>query len=417
VWVRSIGAALCASAAHLSLATAQDLVPEKSVSVRDRPRPEYEALGVRWGAFRLYPEITVGASYDDNIYATETNAIEDRISELAGNLSLRSQGDRLPISVYGSGASRSYSDNPIEDYVDWEGGGSIGSSLARRTAVSLSGDYTQNHESRGEPTFPSAAVERPRVETGSGAVEVTHAFASGRINVNVDRESADFEDAKLADGALFDQDFRDRDTRTLEVRGDIVVGQSTAVFVRAIHQERDYRLDSDIDGINRDATSDQLLGGVTLDISNLLRGEVGLGVLDLDNDDPSQSDSDSVAISSNVELYVTQLMTATIDVQRTSEAADIAGFASYVGTNVTLGLDYEIRRNLILSATFARTRREYEGVNEPDRSEVAGASAQWLVNRRVNVDFDYTLVESVWRAQAARSYTERIFAVAVSFAL
>jgi hypothetical protein len=389
----------------------------KSVSVRDRPRPEYDALGARVGAFRLYPQLTVGESYDDNIYATETDAVDDRVTNLAANLSLASQGEHLPISARVAGVSRSYSENPIEDYVDWAVGGSIGSSMARRTALTLTGESALSHESRGEPTFPSDAIERPSFQTSTAAVDLTHTFASGRLNFSAEDESIDFEDAKLADDVRYDQDFRDRDTRSLEVRGDMLVGHSTTVFVRVIHEERDYRPDSDTDAINRDATSNQLLGGVALDVSDLLRGEIGLGVLKLDHDDPSQRDSDSVAISSKVEMYVTQLMTATIDVQRTSEAADLAGFASFVGTYVTLGLDYEIRRNFILSATLARTRREYEGVDEPDTSELAGISGRWLVNRRANVDFDYTFVESAWRAEVVRNYTERIFAVAVTFAL
>jgi hypothetical protein len=149
-----------------------------------------------------------------------------------------------------------------------------------------------------------------------------------------------------------------------------------------------------------------------------MRGEVGVGVFKLDNRDPSQSDRTSVAINSNVELYVTQLMTATVNVQRTSAAADIEGFSSYIGTSVALGLDYELRRNLILSAGWARSRRDYTGVDPADTQNRAGLSAQWLLNRHMRVGFGYSHTERTWAVvQGGRRYTEEILTATVTFAL
>jgi hypothetical protein len=404
----------------MSLAAAQeDLVPERFVSVRDRPRPEYDALGVRLGGFRLYPRLTIGASHDDNIFATNTDVIDDRIAAVGGNVRLSSQGGRVPMSVYASANSRSYSDNPLEDHVNWEGGGSIDYTFAPRTAVSVSGNHTLDHESRGEPSFPSEAIELPSVETSGAVVGITHQFASGQLSFTADYRSTDFDDTKLAEGATLDQDFRDRDTRILQIQSGIIVGETTTVFVRAVHEERDYKLDAEAVGVDRDATSDALFGGAAFDISNLMRGEVAIGVFDLDNHDPDQSDRRSVAVSSNVDLYVTQLLTATMDVQRTSAAADIVGSASAIGTSVSLGLDYELRRNLILSATFARSRREFTGVvDRTDTSKRAGINAQWLLNRHVSVGFNYAHIERRRPIAAdGRNFTERIVGATMSFAL
>src|SRR5690606_31790155 len=102
-----------------------------------------------------------------------------------------------------------------------------------------------------------------------------------------------------------------------------------------------------------------LLGGAAFSVTDLMRGELGVGVLDLDNRDPTQGDRRSVAVSSSLEVFMTQLMTATIDVQRSSAAADLEDFASYIDTSASIGVDYELRRNVIVSLRFSRSRREY----------------------------------------------------------
>jgi hypothetical protein len=413
---RSVGAILCASA-FLPVASAQDLLPEKSVSVRNRPRPEYEAPGIRMGTFQLSPRLTVGSSRDDNVFATDTDQIEDRVTVLGGNVRLRSREGRVPMSVYGDFDSQSYSDNPLEDYVDRTGGASIGFNFARRTTVSLGGDYALTHQSRGEPSFPAAAIERPRFETGTALLDIAHDFASGRLNLSAERESINFDDALLAGGTTIDQDFRDRDTHTVEVQGNIVVGESLAALVRAVQVQRDYDLDTVAGEIDRNSTSTALFGGVALDVTNLMSGEVAIGALELDNRDPEQSDTRSVAVSSSLELYMTQLMTATVDVQRTSAAADIEGSASYIGTSVSIGLDYELRRNLILSAAVARSRREYTDLDRRDNNKRASISAQWLVNRRMNVVLDYSHIERRWLVDAGLNYRQRVLSANVNFAL
>src|SRR5262245_66377031 len=48
-------------------------------SVFQRPRPDYDPLGLRFGSWLFYPEMTVAAAYDDNIFATESDRTDDFI--------------------------------------------------------------------------------------------------------------------------------------------------------------------------------------------------------------------------------------------------------------------------------------------------------------------------------------------------
>jgi hypothetical protein len=399
-------------------AAAQDLLPEKSVSVRERPRPEYSAPGLAWGSFRLRPELTVGAAYNDNVFATEEDPVGDRITTLASELTAQSQGTRLPISLYAGVESVSYDENPLEDYFDWAGGASTEYALLRGTRVALNADVAHQHESRSDPSFPSTAVEPPELRTSALALQMSHDFASGSLELAFNRESLAFDDALLADGTLADQDFRDRHVDGYQLQGNVVLGPSAAVFVRAVHQKRDYALQPGASGLNRDSKTDGLYAGAVLDLTNLMRGELGIGVLDLDNADPSQADRRSTALTSSVEVFLTQLMTATVTLGRSSAAADLAGIASYIGTNASFRLDYEVRRNVILSARLNRSLREYSDVDEEDTVNLAAVSAQWLLNRHARLEFDYTTTDQEWGVAAVgKAYEDEVISLSVSFAL
>jgi hypothetical protein len=403
--------------AHLSVA-AQDLLPEKSVSVRDRPRPEYTPPGVAWGPFRLRPELNVGAAHNDNVFATEDDPVGDRIVTLEGSVAAQSQGTRLPMSLRAGIESVSYDKNPLEDYVDWNGGASVSYALPRRTNIALTADLARQHESRSEPSFPSTAIEPPEFKTSALVLQTSHDFASGSLVLTLNRESLAFDDVLLTDGTTADQDFRDRDVDGYQLQGNVIVGPSTAVFVRAVHQERDYARPSGANDLDRDAKTDGLYAGAVFDLTNLMRGELGLGVLELDNADPGQQDRRSTALASSVEIFLTQLMTATVAVGRSSAAADIAGIASYVGTNASFRLDYEIRRNVIVSASLAQSQRDYSGVNEEDTIDRVTLSAQWLLNRHAKLEVNYTTTDQEWPVAAVgRAYEDEVLRVAVTIGL
>jgi hypothetical protein len=101
--VRILGLLFCAATwvsqarAQDVLAENQDLVPLKAVSVQNRPRPEYDPLGILLGAVRVSPQLTIGESYDDNIYATDTGKVGDRVTTLTGSVGVQSPGQRPPL--------------------------------------------------------------------------------------------------------------------------------------------------------------------------------------------------------------------------------------------------------------------------------------------------------------------------------
>lgn len=415
--LKSLAFALCASF-PAAIAVAQGLIPDKSVSVRDRPRPEYDARGIYLGIFRLAPQLSAGVAYDDNIYATQSNATDDAVLSLGGQFNLASQRERLPISLYGRFSSLHYSENSTEDQNEWETGAALAYVLAGRNTFKLNGSHARAYESRGEPSFPTAASAPLSFTTTNALSDFTHEFAHGKLSLRGGYQAMDFDGATLSDGTVLSQDFRDRNIWTGEIQGDLAVGKSTAVFLRVTQMQRDYRQQPDPADLDRDATAITAVTGAGFMVTNLVGGEVGVGVLDVDHQDPRQGDRRSFTARMNLDFYLTQLMTAVLTVQRTSDAADLAQSASYIGTSAAIGLDYELRRNLIFSLRASRTERDYSGIDRTETIDTGSIDGRWLLNRNLAVRFGYRVTERESPLTGVgRNYSQNVASMAVELAL
>jgi hypothetical protein len=103
--------------------TTQDLferidVP-RGATVRDRPRPDYDPIGVPLGGFVAFPSITVSSEYNDNIFATDDNTEDDIITRLRPNVDLRSNWSRHLLGLTLGADLGFYADNTDENFQDF----------------------------------------------------------------------------------------------------------------------------------------------------------------------------------------------------------------------------------------------------------------------------------------------------------
>lgn len=400
-----------------SQAVGQQLLPDK-VGVRDRPKPEYEPIGVRIGLLNAYPRLSVRETYDDNIFATEGNQVNDGITALAGDLAIRSNG-RTPWSVFGNVAQYMYAEHSDEDYANLTGGMSIGRAIGSRLQAGLSVSYARLHESRGDPSIPIDVIELPEFDTARAELDLTYAYARGRLNLRSSLDTFDYADGMRSDGSIFDQDFRNRDMWDVTLRNDFGIGPKIGLFLQLQHKEQRYEnAGRSAEDIDRDATTNALYAGTALWISDLVRGDVGVGVLEVNNRDPTQEDRRTIGLNASLEYYVTQLLSASITARRDSGPSDIAESASYVATTGALGVDYELRRNVLVTANYSYSRREYSGIEREDTVSKSGLQVQWMVNRRARASMGFALEEREWPVAAAgRDYRRRTVFAAVTFML
>lgn len=396
----SVLAATMMSLAPSSMAYAQDV---SEASVADRPRVEYDPLGVNLGAFTLHASLNFTAAMTDNVFADVSGAEqEDTVFTVAPEARLSSNWSRHSLAAQAGAGFNRFQDLSSEDadtnYVRGQGRLDIGPRSSLTALAGLSNDV--------EPrTDPDSVITPTPIEyqTTSAALVGRHTFNRFQLTGEVGYTELDF------DGG---QGFRDNERQFGRVRLDGEINPRLGAFVQAIVDERDFPNSTTLD-----STGETVLVGATLRLTDLLYGEIGIGQFQREYDN-SVFDSEGLALSGNLQWFPTLLTTVTLNAGRDA-AGVVGGSASpYVETRFGARVDHELRRNIILFGSLASGQREFGNVDRDDDYTVASVGGEYLLNRRVAVRASYRF-DSVDSSGAAayRDFDVNVFSVGLSLRL
>ncbi len=398
--VLSVFAASLIAFAPLQVA-AQEV--EDSVSVRDRPRPEYDPLGTRLGGFNLNAELNLGVASTDNLFAEPSGAEDDdMIYTVRPWARLASGWSRHALSVEGGAAFKSHADFSSEDadthFIRGVGRLDVGSS----TSVTGVLGFAHEVEPRTDPDSP-LTPDPVEYDRNDMSVAVAHTFNRFRISAEAAQSEYDFEGL---------QDFRDNDETVLRGRLEAEVTPRLGVVFQATHDERDY---DNAPVLNSEGQT--YMAGVTFNLTDLMRGELTVGQFERDYD--ALGTTDGLAVAGELEWYVTRLTTLTFNADRNAE--DVVGGATglpYVETRYGARVDHELLRNVILTASLQAGQREYDVIDREDEFSYAEIGADYLLNRRVALEARYRRDEVESSGAAAyRDYEVNTLSLGVSLRL
>lgn len=388
-------------------------------SVRQRAQPEFEPLGVRMGGFRLYPRLGVAFEWNDNVYATQTNEVDDTATVVSGGARLQSDWGRHALAFEAQAAHTAYGDSSSDDGTNWSVLAEGRLDIRRSTALSGSVSYTDAQEERGNVDVITLIEPIEYTELGATA-RLTHQFNRLRATALADFRRRDYDDGFLIDGPdlgtdpdPYDQDFRDVNVTELTGRLDYYVSPSTAVFGAVSQRWSDYR--DETLGV-RDFSRTRALVGAAFDLTNLVRGEFGLGYSWARFDNPAFSDFSGFSARAAIDWFVTQLTNVTFIAERDLDEAGEQAASSLERTSLSVRFDHELYRNVVLWARAGWAEEDFQGIDRNDTRITYGAGADWLVNRwaSINVRLVHTDLDSSGAA-AFRDYEQNRALIGVTF--
>ncbi|MFN3463043.1 MAG: outer membrane beta-barrel protein, partial [Terricaulis sp.] len=352
----------------------QDVARQESVSVRDRDRPEYDAPGRRLGTFNLNASLDLAITSTDNLFAAPDGApsdVDDIIYGVAPTVALTSDWSRHAFAVDAGAVFRSHEDFSNEDaddhYIRATGRFDIGENTAIRGSARAAHQVTP----RTDPDSPFIGdpVEYDRMDTGIG---ITHRFA--RFTVSLDAANSEYD----YDGA---QAFRDNDESALRGRLEAELSPRIGLLLSASMDERDYDNSPQFN-----SEGQAYMVGLSLN-TDLMRGEVSVGQFERDYAGVAGT-FDGLAIAGNVEWYVTQLTTITVDARRDADD-QIGAFSGEPYTTEEYGLrvDHELLRNVILTGSVRFGNRDYETIAREDDYSEWEVGADYMLNPHAAVCF------------------------------
>ncbi|MBX3504018.1 MAG: outer membrane beta-barrel protein [Parvibaculum sp.] len=392
---------------QIASAQTDEIVDNRNVSVRERARPGYDAVGVRAGAFTVFPEVSVTGAYNDNIYATDTNTESDFITTLGARVSAASNWSRHALNLRAGVAQQLYADNDDEDRLDWNVGGDGRIDITRDTNISAGLSYAELTEDRGAPNAAGIgfAAEPTEYSLLQANVALDHRFNRVTSRLGATYSDFDYDDTPaIGGGPAIDQDFRDREEFTQFLRLGYDVSPDTNVYVQGTINQRKYDQQPPAVPLNRDSDGYAVVVGSEFRLTNLAQGGVYVGYHSQDYDDPTLPEIDGLAYGASVDWFVTPLTTVRFEAASSIEETINAGASGYTENSVGLRIDHELMRNVILGARASYANNDYEGITREDDVMRAGLSVDYLLNRNFSLQLGYDYTERDSNVNA-RDYT------------
>jgi len=358
-------------------------------AVMERPHPEYDPLGLRFGGFTVRPSLDVSVEHTDNIFATAVNPQSDTYAVFRPRVEVASTWSQhsLTADILAERSVHDRFDN--DDVSNIEAGASARIDVRRNTQIGLTGRIAQRAEARWAADTPDNSISPIEYEVRTANVSLMQQFNRLRVSLSAGQNTFDFKDGVTGAGIIIEQDDRDRDERFVTARAEYGISPRFALMAEASVNDREYDLSFPVVPWNRNSSGSTYLAGAHFDLTRLVRGEIAIGYFEQDYDDNTVPNEEGLAVRTSIDWFPTELTTVSFTVQRRNEDSGQAGAVSFLRENATVRVDHELRRNVVLSAGLDSERREYVGISRED--EVIGATLglRYLMNRRVVIGAGY----------------------------
>ena len=378
----------------------------RNVSVLERQRPEYDALGEHLGSFTLYPRLETALVYDDNVTALNAHQASDGLALIQPQLDLQSNWSRHALEVAGGGEFHEFFSKSSQNQNGWFARANGHIDVYGDSYILLGADAEHTYDDRlNAGAAPNAAKPVPLQTEG--------AYGRGIWQLNRFRTTVGFEDREYAysnvpsqdvdtgaiDGVLINSD-RNRNEWRLIAREEFAVSPDTAVFGQFSYSDDSYNHPFIVvplgtgpnpltETVNRNSTEFRGLGGANFDFAALMRGEIGVGYVDrtYTPDGIRRYPTISGAMfEGKLEYFPSELTTVTLVGSRLVEDA-IYSITSggFFDTSVNLRVDHELLRNLLLNVGVGYDQDDYEGADRHDHVLSVQGGANYFVTRSVGI--------------------------------
>lgn len=362
----------------------------QNIGVLQRPRTEWEPIGLRFQGLRLRPTFAATLASDDNIFA-KPEGQSDAIISLRPSVLAETDWARHYVSVFARLNSRSYLDHSSEDAVDWTVGANGRYDGAPGASVQAGGGYEQTTEPRTAVSSPPNAAEPVRFKVGKVYLGAVKEFSRARLTVAADLRDLNYADTDASDGSKIPGRDRDRTSTTVGGRAEYALSGATSVFVNLSGNARNYRQDGTD---TRDSKGVDVMLGASFDISNLMRGDLAVGYSRQNYDSGTFKDVSGASVRGKVEYFPTPLITLTAIASQSIEDTDFAGAAGFLLTSGQLRADYELRRNIVISGRVGYQKNDFKGaIDRKDKRPSAGLSMEFLLSRNIGLEAGYEWIK------------------------
>lgn len=374
------------------------------------PAEEPSSTATSSGRTVINASLDLAGVYSDNIFATRNDEIGDLLLVARPRFSLTHRDGADSISLRAQGDFGRYDDNESENYDDWLIGGDGRLGLPGGATLLGGGDWRREHEGRSSPEATNGLnpTEYDRLYTYLGLL-----VNSDPVFVRVAGTMTDYDYSDVdALGGVINNDDRDRTMVNLGLRVGHEMASGLQVFVSGAFDNRDYDSPADDFGFMRSSEGYSIAGGIRHQLTRQLTGEVFVGYLQQNYDDPQLTDVSTVDFGAVFDWNGPSGLSASVRADRSVEETTLPGASAYVLSSASFTVRAAPHPRLNVGASLRGSHYDYRGV--PRSEFVTGADiwSRYYLNRHLYLGVDYTLGQRSSNA-AGFDYDENRFMLSI----
>lgn len=348
-------------------------------AVFDRRRPAYDAKGIDLGGFRLFPTATVSETYDDNIFAEDSDEEDDFITAVTAGILAKSEWSRHQVEVEAALRHEKFLTNDEQDRTDYIIRPTARFQLGGRDTARLTAEHSRRTVGRDDPedSGNEDPTEFNRFAAGGEYIARVNRLFFG-LNANARR------DDYISSG---DND-RDRNEYRFGLPVGYEVSAKTEVTLEPFVRRRDFD-EVDSTGADRDAWAGGATVGIDTEVTSLLHVNFDVGFIANDFDDSRFDNSLDLIFGGEAIWYVTPLTTVKSRAERRDIATNQPGSSSKTQSSLGLELQHEVQRNVLVGGEVRYINDDFRDLDRNDDRVIFGLAAEYLLNRHVSLTADY----------------------------
>jgi hypothetical protein len=373
------------------------------------PEDPYAPLGVRVGAFDLFPAVELIGGYDTNPGQVQ-NGKAAWLYTVAPELRAQSNWSRHELKADLRGSYTGY--NPDQTptlsrpYVNGKVDGRI--DVTGQTRVDLGGRVLVSTDNPGSPNLQAGLAKLPIYTTVGGSAGIGHRFNRFDLSIKGDAERTVYQKSELTDGTSASNDDRNYDQFSGTLRGGYELLPGVTPFAEAIADRREHDLQTDFSGYQRDSRGLTGKLGSTFKLSHALTGEIAVGYTKRTYDDPRLENLAGLIGDASLVWTASALTTVKLTGSSVVGESTQAGVSGVLNRDVGLQVDHAFRRWLVGSVKTGFGDDDYVGSVREDRRYSVGAGLTYKFNRGLQLKGEF---RQSWLHSniAGNSYAESVF--------
>jgi len=313
-----------------------------------------------------------------------------------------------------------YATHSSENYQDAYSSASGRYDIDQGRHIFANAEIDRLHVARTSPDFPGAAAEPPIYTMYTAGLGYAQELLPVTYRADASVQRSEFQAAPAVGGGQVNLSDRNNTTYTIGLQAGYSLDPNWGVFARGNGNFRDFDHGASATNPRRNSAGYHADVGARIDLG-VVYGEAYLGYLEQDFQNslyrPIRGIDGGAKVVWNFTGLDTLQLNALRSVNDTSQEVFGAGVISpgYLHSLVSLSLDHELLRNLLLNANADFINDNFKGINRSDNQFDVGVGAKFLVRRELYLGASYTYSHrDSSGAQAGHPFSQNIIMLRIA---